>query len=60
VYSWSRIAAAFASLAIGYFLSSGSVSAVAVFIAIAVVVGIFFIGISGPNTKGISLETINR
>ncbi len=60
VYSWSRIAAAFAGLAIGYFLSAGGVSAVAVFIAIAMVVGIVVIGMFGPATKGISLETINH
>jgi putative MFS transporter len=60
VYSWSRIAAAFAGLAIGYFLSVGGVPAVAVFIAIAMVVGIVVIGAFGPKTKGISLEAINR
>ncbi|MDE1893558.1 MAG: MFS transporter [Xanthomonadaceae bacterium] len=60
VYSWSRIAAAFAGLAIGYFLSAGGVSAVAVFIAIAMVVGIVVIGVFGPATKGISLEAINH
>jgi putative MFS transporter len=60
VYSWSRIAAAFAGLAIGYFLSVGGVPAVAVFIAIAMVVGIVVIGVFGPTTKGISLERINR
>jgi putative MFS transporter len=60
VYSWSRIAAAFAGLAIGYLLGAGGVSAVAVFIAIAMVVGIVVIGVFGPATKGIPLERINR
>ncbi|HZX70936.1 MAG TPA: MFS transporter [Rhodanobacter sp.] len=60
VYSWSRITAAFAGLAIGYFLSVGGVPAVAVFIAIAMVVGIVVIGLFGPTTRGISLEAINR
>ncbi|HVC17312.1 MAG TPA: MFS transporter, partial [Rhodanobacter sp.] len=60
VYSWSRIAAAFAGLAIGYFLGAGGVSAVAIFIAIAMVVGIVVIGLFGPTTKGIPLETISR
>lgn len=59
VYSWSRIAAAFAGLAIGYFLGAGGVPAVAIFIAIAMVVGIVVIGVFGPATKGISLEKIN-
>ena len=60
VYSWSRIAAAFAGLAIGYLLGAGGVSAVAVFIAIAMVVGIVVIGVFGPATNGISLERINQ
>jgi putative MFS transporter len=60
VYSWSRIAAAFAGLAIGYLLNAGGVLAVAVFIAIAMVVGIAVIGLFGPSTRGRSLEQINR
>lgn len=60
VYSWSRIAAAFAGLAIGYLLGAGGVPAVAVFIAIAMVVGIVVIGVFGPATRGISLERINQ
>ncbi|HEX8776491.1 MAG TPA: MFS transporter, partial [Rhodanobacter sp.] len=43
VYSWSRIAAAFAGLAVGYLLHAGGALAVAVFIAIAMVVGIAMI-----------------
>jgi putative MFS transporter len=60
VYSWSRIAAAFAGLAIGYFLNVGGVPAVAVFIAVAMVVGIAVIGLFGPATRGRSLEDINK
>ncbi|MDE2308005.1 MAG: MFS transporter [Xanthomonadaceae bacterium] len=60
VYSWSRIAAAFAGLAIGYFLGAGGVSAVAVFIAIAMVVGIVVIGVFGPATRGMALERISH
>lgn len=60
VYSWSRIAAAFAGLAIGYLLNAGGALAVAVFIAIAMVVGIAVVGVFGPATKGISLERINH
>ena len=60
VYSWSRIAAAFAGLAIGYFLDAGGVLAVAVFIAIAMVVGMVVIGLFGPTTNGIALEKINQ
>lgn len=60
VYSWSRIAAAFAGLAIGYLLNAGGAQAVAVFIAIAMVVGIAMIGIFGPRTRGTSLEDISH
>ncbi|MGH8147798.1 MAG: MFS transporter [Rhodanobacteraceae bacterium] len=60
VYSWSRIAAAFAGLAIGYFLNAGGTLAVAVFIAIAMAVGIIVIGVFGPATKGVALEQISR
>ncbi|MEO8746836.1 MAG: MFS transporter [Rhodanobacter sp.] len=59
-YSWSRIAAAFAGLAIGYFLNTGGVPAVAIFIAVAMLVAIMVIGGFGPRTKGVSLEEINR
>ncbi len=60
VYSWSRLAAAFAGLAIGYLLNAGGALAVAVFIAIAMAVGIVMISIFGPQTKGSSLEEISR
>ncbi|HQT68481.1 MAG: MFS transporter [Rhodospirillales bacterium 20-60-12] len=60
VYSWSRIAAAFAGLAIGLLLNVYGVPGVAVFIGIAMVVGIVMIGVFGPSTKGISLEQISR
>ncbi|MFC3651386.1 MFS transporter [Dyella humi] len=60
VYSWSRIAAAFAGLAIGYFLNLGGTLAVATFIAIAMTVGIIVIGVFGPSTKGIALERISH
>ncbi len=60
VYSWSRIAAAFAGLAIGYLLHAGGAMAVAIFIAVAMAVGIAVIGIFGPQTRGASLEDISR
>lgn len=60
VYSWSRIAAAFAGLVIGYLLNAGGTLAVAVFMAIAMLAGIAVIGMFGPATKGISLESINH
>ncbi|HET9147852.1 MAG TPA: MFS transporter [Acetobacteraceae bacterium] len=60
VWSWSRIAAAFAGLAIGYFLHAGGVPAVAVFIGIAMVVGIIVISVFGPSTRALALERINH
>ncbi|RUL71879.1 MFS transporter [Dyella choica] len=60
VYSWSRLAAAFAGLGIGYFLDLGGVLAVATFIAIAMLVGIVAIGVFGPSTKGVALEHISH
>jgi len=60
VYSWSRIAAAFAGLAVGYLLHSGGTLAVAAFIAIAMVVGITMISVFGPQTKGVALEEISH
>ena len=59
VYSWSRLAAAFGGLAVGYFLHVGGVLAVAAFIGTAMLVGITMIGLFGPRTKGLALEEIN-
>jgi MFS transporter, putative metabolite:H+ symporter len=58
VYSWSRISAAFAGLAIGYFLHTGGVSAVAAFIAVAMFVVIGVISMFGPLTRDLALEQI--
>jgi len=59
VYSWSRLAAAFAGLIIGALLATGGVPAVAVFIGGAMVVGIGAIGLFGPKTNGVALEELN-
>jgi len=59
VYSWSRLAAAFAGLIIGALLASGGVPAVAVFIGGAMFVGIAMIGFLGPSTNGLALEKLN-
>ncbi|HEV3106684.1 MAG TPA: MFS transporter [Trinickia sp.] len=59
VYSWSRIAAAFAGLAIGILLHNYGVPGVALFIGASMVVGISMI-LLGPSTKGRSLESINH
>lgn len=59
VYSWSRISAAFAGLAIGILLQGYGVAGVAVFIAMSMLVGICMI-LLGPSTRGLALETINH
>jgi putative MFS transporter len=59
VYSWSRLAAAFAGLAIGVLLHKYGVPGVAIFIGAAMVIGIIMILI-GPSTKGRSLESISH
>jgi MFS transporter, putative metabolite:H+ symporter len=58
VYSWSRLSAAFAGLAIGYLLHTGGVPAVAVFIGIAMLVVIGVISAFGPPTRDLALEQI--
>jgi putative MFS transporter len=60
VYSWSRLAAAFSGLIIGSLLASGGVSAVAEFIACAMLLGIAMIGLFGPSTNRIGLEELNN
>lgn len=59
VYSWSRIAAAFAGLAIGILLHKYGVPGVAIFIGASMIVGIVVI-LLGPSTKGRALESISH
>ncbi|HXZ10688.1 MAG TPA: MFS transporter, partial [Paraburkholderia sp.] len=59
VYSWSRISAAFAGLAIGILLHGYGVPGVAVFIGTSMVVAICMI-LLGPSTRGLSLESISH
>jgi putative MFS transporter len=59
VYSWSRLAAAFAGLIVGFLLADGGVPAVAVFIGGAMAVGIVVIAAFGPSTRGAALEQLN-
>ncbi|MDE2120671.1 MAG: MFS transporter [Betaproteobacteria bacterium] len=58
VYSWSRLAAAFAGLAIGILLHGWGVPGVAAFIGVSMAVGIAMI-LLGPATRGRALEDIN-
>ncbi|OYY03108.1 MAG: hypothetical protein B7Y73_07590, partial [Acidocella sp. 35-58-6] len=59
VYSWSRLSAAFAGLAVGYFLYDGGVLAIAVFIGVAMAIAVIIIGAFGPRTRARSLEEIS-
>ena len=59
VYSWSRISAAFAGLAIGILLHGYGMPGVAVFIGISMLVAICMI-LLGSLTSGTGLETISH
>jgi MFS transporter, putative metabolite:H+ symporter len=59
VYSWSRLAAAFAGLVTGALLADGGVDAVAAFICGAMLLGMGVIWGFGPSTRGITLEQLN-
>lgn len=60
VYSWSRFSAIFTSLMIGFFLYRFGVGGVFAFIAASMLVIVLAIGIFGPRTRGLALETISR
>ncbi len=59
VYSWSRVAAAFAGLVIGVLLENYGVPGVAIFIAISMAVAVVMI-LLGPATRGLTLEKISH
>ncbi len=60
VYSWSRLSAAFAGLAISYLLQREGVTAVFLFIAGAMAMVVISIGGFGPRTTGRALEEISQ
>ncbi len=60
VYSWSRFSAIFTSLMIGFFLQRYGVGGVFAFIAASMLVVVLAIGIFGPRTRGLALESISR
>ena len=59
VYSWSRLAAAFAGLITGALLADGGVDAVAGFICGAMLLAMGVIALFGPSTRGVALEQLN-
>jgi putative MFS transporter len=60
VYSWSRFSAIFTSLMIGFFLQHYGVGGVFAFIAASMFVVVLSIGIFGPRTRGLALESISH
>ena len=60
VYSWSRFSAIFTSLMIGFFLQHFGVRGVFAFIAGAMLTVMLAIGVFGPRTKGLALESISH
>lgn len=59
VYSWSRLSAAFAGLAIDYLLHAGGVLSVFLFIGFAMAMVVLAIGGFGPRTRRRALEDIS-
>jgi putative MFS transporter len=59
VYSWSRFSAIFTSLMIGFFLQHFGVGGVFAFIAGSMLVIVLAIGLFGPRTRGLALESIS-
>jgi len=59
VYSWSRFSAIFTSLMIGFLLEHLGVSGVFAFIAGSMLAIVLAIGIFGPRTRGLPLESIS-
>ena len=58
-YSWSRLSVVFSSFAIAFFLDRFGVPGVFAFIAGSMVIVILSIGILGPRTNNLALETIS-
>ena len=60
VYSWSRFSAIFTSLMIGVFLQRFGVGGVFAFIAASMLAIVLAIGLFGPRTRGLALESISH
>jgi putative MFS transporter len=59
VYSWSRISVVFSSFAIGFCLDRFGVPGVFTFIAGSMLIVMLAIGLLGPRTNNLALETIS-
>jgi MFS transporter, putative metabolite:H+ symporter len=60
VYSWSRISVVFSSFVIGFFLDRFGVSGVFTLIAGSMLIVMLAIGLLGPRTNNLALETISQ
>jgi putative MFS transporter len=60
VYSWSRISVVFSSFVIGFFLDRFGVSGVFTLIAGSMLIVMAAIGLLGPRTNNLALETISQ
>jgi MFS transporter, putative metabolite:H+ symporter len=60
VYSWSRISVVFSSFVIGFVLNRFGVPGVFTLIAGSMLIVIFAIGLLGPRTNNLALETISQ
>jgi putative MFS transporter len=60
VYSWSRFSAIFNAFLIAFFLGSFGVTGVFIFIGGAMAAVMLVIGLMGPRTRNISIETISH
>jgi putative MFS transporter len=60
VYSWSRLSGVFSAFAIAFFLDHFGVPGVFTFIAGCMAMVMLSIGLLGPRTSGLALETISK
>jgi putative MFS transporter len=60
VYSWSRISVVFSSFVIAFFLDRFGVGGVFTLIAGSMVVVMLSIGLLGPRTTNLALESVSR
>jgi putative MFS transporter len=60
VYSWSRISVVFSSFVIGFLLDRFGVAGVFTFIAGSMLIVMLAIGLLGPRTNNLALETISN
>jgi putative MFS transporter len=60
VYSWSRISVVFSSFVIGFFLERFGVPGVFTLIAGSMLIVMLAIGVLGPRTNNLALETISQ